>query len=145
MISKLFNSLCLVLFSNAYPKSGTPAWCVLLFILISEITQATIAWNLLHRGVGSTTGRNPNNQYPNTQHTNPQVAALLTDLLQNYSHRHLHCQPPAPQMGPYFNALGLQQPPLCGPCASLGRQPPPLPGSGFNGLLPQQPQLQGVG
>ena len=70
------------------------------------------------------------------------VAALLKELLQQLPQRQPHNQQIAP---PFHNAWSLQQPSLWGPCAPLGWQPPSLSDQGINGLLPQQPQLLGVG
>ena len=91
--------------------------------------------------------RNPNRYVyvnPNTvTNTNDsQVAALLKELLQQLPQRQPHNQQIAP---PFHNAWSLQQPSLWGPCAPLGWQPPSLSDQGINGLLPQQPQLLGVG
>ena len=95
-----------------------------------------------HLKITSSGPRNNNSLYINPNCTNSQVTALLSELLQ---HRQALCQPQVPQMGFPQNAFALQQPSLWGTSASLGQQQPSLSGLGINGLLPQQPQLQGVG
>ena len=103
--------------------------------------------NPTDNGLNNNTTQSNIHVNPNyVQHNGSQAAAFIQELLQHLPNsRQILCQQPATQMGLTYNAMAPQQPSLWGPCATLGRQQPSLSGLGIQDLLPQQPQLQGVG